>query len=119
VAVVAIGLVVGYGTFALTAQESYSALMPPECRLVTAPGFDLFTGLPHGMTIECAQLTGLGGQLPVAQASPTPPDLAGRRAVPVPLGFAAGVVLAVGVLAVRRVRQASNDRESARSAMRT
>ena len=118
-AVVAIGLIVGYGAFALTAQVSYSDLMPPECRLVVAPGFDLLTGLPHGMTIECAQLTGLGGQLPVAQASPMTPDLAGRRAIPVSLGFAVGVVLALCVLAVRRVRRSSGQGEASGSAVQT
>lgn len=106
-AVLAIGLVVGYAAFLLTAQASYSALMPPECRLVIAPGFDLLTGLPHGMTSECAQLNGLGGQLSVAQATPMTPDLANRRAIPLPLGFAVGATLAVVVLAVRRARRSS------------
>lgn len=118
-AVIAIGLIAGYGAFALTAQVSYSDPMPPECRLVVAPGFDLLTGLPHGMTIECAQLTGLGGQLPVAQASPMTPDLASRRAIPVPLGSGAGVALAFAVLAVRKARRSSGQAETAGSAVRT
>jgi hypothetical protein len=116
-AVIAIGLIAGYGAFALTAQASYSVLMPPECRLVVAPGFDLLTGLPHGMTIECAQLTGLGGQLPVAQVIPMTPDLASRRAIPVPLGSAIGAVLALGVLLIRKVRGSSEQQAEAGSAL--
>jgi hypothetical protein len=109
VAVLAIGLVIGYGAFAVTGQESDRLLLPPECRLVVAAGFDPITGLPHGATVECAQLTGLGGQLPVAQVNPMAPDLASRRAIPVPLGLVVGVGLAFGVLAVRKVRRQPSD----------
>jgi hypothetical protein len=98
-----VGLMVGFGAFLLTAQAS-QALMPPECRLAVAAGFDPLSGLPHGATIECAQLTGAGGQVPVAQANPMSDALASRRAIPVPLGFAAGGALMLIGLAVRRVR---------------
>ena len=78
-AVLAIGLVIGYGAFLVTGQESDTLLLPPECRLSVAAGFDPITGLPHGSTVECAQLTGSGGQLPVAQVNPMTSDLASRR----------------------------------------
>jgi hypothetical protein len=118
VAVVAIGLIAGYGAFALTAQVSYSDLMPPECRLVVAPGFDLLTGLPHGTTLECDQLTGSGGQVPVAQLVAMSDGLASRRAIPVPLGFAAGVALAVAVLAIRKARRSAELGAASGSAVR-
>lgn len=102
-----VGLAVGYGAFLMTSQASQSSIMPPECRAAVEAGFDPFSGLPHGMTIECAQLTGLGGQVPVAQVFPMSDELASRRAIPVPLGFVVGVAVALGVLAIHRVRSSS------------
>jgi hypothetical protein len=105
-ALLAIGLVVGCSAFLLTAQAA-QPLMAPECRPVVEAGFDPISGLPHGATIECAQLTGLGGQVPVAQVIPMTDDLASRRAIPVPLGFAIGAVLALGSLAMYHARRPS------------
>ena len=98
-----IGLVVGYSAFLLTAQATQS-IMPPECRTTVDAGFDPVSGLPHGQTIECGQLTGLGGRIPVAQVYLMSDTLAGRRAIPVPVGFVIGGALTLIGLTVRRAR---------------
>jgi hypothetical protein len=98
-----VGLAVGWGAFLLTGQAA-QPLMAPGCRSVVEAGFDPITGLPHGATIECGQLTGLGGQVPVAQVIPMGEDLAMRRAFPILGGVAVGGALALGVLAIRKVR---------------
>ena len=103
-----VGLIVGYGVFLLTAQAS-QALMPPECQPTVEAGFDPLTGLPHGATIECAQLTGLGGQVPLAQVIPMSADLATRRAIPVPLGFVVGAGLVLFMPIVRGARRRRSD----------
>jgi hypothetical protein len=101
-----VGLVVGCGAFLVTAQASQDQVIS-SCTSTIQPGFDPLTGLPHGATFECAQLTGLGGQVPVEQTDPTPADLASRRAIPVPLGFVLGVALMLIGLTIRRVRLGS------------
>jgi len=105
-----VGLVVGYGAFLLTAQTPQE-LRIPECIPAVDAGFDPWTGLPHGATMECAQPTGAGGQIPVVQPpEPMPPELASRRAIPVPLGFAVGGAVAlVGLTIVRARRQREDD----------
>ena len=104
-----VGLVVGCGAFLLTAQAS-QAIHIPECIPTADAGFDPLTGLPHGATFECAQLTGSGGQTSVVPALSMPPELAGRRAIPVPLGFAVGGTAAlVGLTIARRRRRDDGD----------
>jgi hypothetical protein len=111
-----VGLVAGYGAFLLTAQTPQE-LRIPECLQAVAAGFDPWTGSPHGATMECAQLTGAGGQIPVVQPpEPMPPELASRRAIPVPLGFAVGGALTLVGLAVARARRQPEDDEWADSA---
>ncbi|MHB8397875.1 MAG: hypothetical protein ACYDCI_02950 [Candidatus Limnocylindrales bacterium] len=99
-----VGLIVGFGAFLLTAQASQD-LMNVGCLPAVEAGFDPLTGLPHGARIECAQLTGAGGQIPVAQDIPMSADLATRRAIPVPLGFAVGAGLVLIVSTVSGVWQ--------------
>lgn len=102
-----VGLLVGYGAFLLTAQDSQD-LVISSCTSVLQPGFDPLTGLPHGASFDCPQLTGLGGQVPVRQDDAAPAELATRRAVPVPLGFVLGAAAVLLVLtAARRVRRES------------
>jgi hypothetical protein len=103
---VLVGLLVGYGAFLLTAQDSQD-LVISSCTSTLQPGFDPLTGLPHSASFECPQLTGLGGQVPVRQDAPMSAGLASRRAVPVPLGFVLGFGAALLVLAARRIRRES------------
>ena len=103
-----VGLVVGYGAFLLTAQAP-QALHIPECIPAVDAGFDPLTGLPHGATIDCAQLTGAGGQTSVAQSQAMPAELASRRAIPVPVGFAVGGAGALVGLSIVRVRRRHED----------
>jgi hypothetical protein len=69
-------------------------------------GFDPWTGVPHGRFYTCP---------PAPGATPTvyfqvalPEDVAGHRAIPVPVGFAIGLLFAGGIwflLAVARDRR--------------
>jgi hypothetical protein len=101
-----VGLVVGYGAFLVTAQASQDQAIS-SCTSTLQPGFDPLTGLPHGAAFECAQLTGLGGQVPVEQTEPIPADLVSRRAIPVPLGFVLGAAVILIGLTIRRARLGS------------
>lgn len=102
-----VGLAVGYGAFLLTAQASQE-IMNVGCIPSVDAGFDPLTGLPHGATLECAQLTGAGGQIPVAQDIPMPAGLASRHAIPVPLGFVVGAGSVLLVSTVSRGRRRSD-----------
>ena len=99
-----VGLIVGYGAFLLSAQASQDPVNV-GCVPALETGFDPLTGLPHGATLECAQLTGAGGQIPVAQDIPMPAGLASRHAIPVPLGFVVGAGLVLLVPTVRGARR--------------
>jgi hypothetical protein len=96
-----VGLIIGCAAFLLTAQTP--ALLTIDCSPGVSAGFDPLTGSPH-VSINCAGLNGPGGQSPVAQVLAMPPDLASRRAIPVPLGFVLGLGLTFGSLAAHRAR---------------
>jgi len=87
-----VGLIVGFGAYLPTATAS-QMLHTPECIFRQEAGFDLWTGLPHGATLECSEVRPDGSHPIVTQDYPIPADLAARRAIPVPLGFAAGALV--------------------------
>ena len=87
-----VGLVVGFGAYLLTAAAPQMAHFP-ECVFTQVAGFDPWTGLPHGATLECSEVRPDGSHPIVTQDYPVPDDLAARRAIPVPMGFAAGALL--------------------------
>lgn len=106
---VAAGLVLGIGAFAATGFESPTIYLGP-CYPVVGEGFDPWTGLPHGSVWECAPwIVPAGAGATATEGRPgfaQPPSdaIAGRWAVPVPLGFVAGAGLAL-VAGARRDRR--------------
>ncbi|MGH2513034.1 MAG: hypothetical protein ACRDGQ_10130 [Candidatus Limnocylindrales bacterium] len=90
----AVGLVVGFGAFLLTSQDAGPPVIS-WCLPAAQPGFDPLTGMPHGASFNCPQLTGLGGQISVPQDVPMVANLAARRAIPVPVGVLAGAALSL------------------------
>ena len=103
-----VGLIVGVGGFLLTAQEPDQRTLG-LCHPSIFAGFDLWTGLPHGATMYCPGIfvsTGSNAtpsmiSTPRTSTAPTPPELATRVAVPVPLGFVVGAGLVLLVPTVR------------------
>jgi len=89
--------------FLMTSGHELYTISGPVChdRTLEAPGFDPWTGMPHGVRVTCPQLDR------VPNEGTLPPDLIGRQAIPVPVGGAVGAGVAVLVLAVaqRRRRQ--------------
>jgi hypothetical protein len=88
-----VGIVIGLGAFLLSSQQ------PPFfylgfCHPGIAQGFDPWTGLPHGATLECVPSAATAATQPSTVNLAAPSDLATRRAVPVPVGFGVGVSLA-------------------------
>jgi hypothetical protein len=91
----AVGAAVGLGAFELTAQAP-PAVLPTFCQATAQAGFDPWTGLPHGLTYHCPPLSGqsagttddTGPQTTFVE--PIPPEILGRHAIPVPLGFILG-----------------------------
>ena len=87
-----VGLMVGFGAYLLTAMDAQDQNIS-FCNPGLSAGFDPWTGLPHGATFNCPQLHPDGTQTSFTQYVAMPADLAARRAIPVPLGFAAGAGL--------------------------
>lgn len=87
--------------FLLTSGHEAYTISGPVCqdRTLREPGFDPWTGMPHGVTITCPQLD------PVSHEGTLPPDLVGRQAIPVPVGGAIGGGVAVLVLALAQRRR--------------
>ena len=94
-AAVAVGAAVGLGAFELTGQGP-PAVLPTFCQATAQAGFDPWTGVPHGLTLHCPPDSGqAAGTTDDIRPQTTfvesiPPEIAGRRAVPVPLGFILG-----------------------------
>src|SRR5262245_44404087 len=71
--------------FAVTAQVPSVTFLGGPGWHMTPAGFDPWTGEPYGPVVS-----GAGGP---AISEPVPAELAGRRAVPMPLGFLIGSAL--------------------------
>ena len=100
--VVLAGVVTALVLFGVTGgSATYSYL--GFCGPTVAPGFDPWTGEPHGGIFRCTRIDG-----PITiEPGEVPDDLIGRRAVPLPVGFALGAFIAlvwlpVGWIADRR-----------------
>lgn len=116
VAAVALGAVIGIGAFAVTGYWS-QGVFTGLCQPTSKAGFDPWTGLPHGSTIHCPpeSANSIGGTVVTRPqttfAEPTPPEIATRWAIPVPVGFIAGggivLLLRAAQLAATRRRQRS------------
>jgi hypothetical protein len=81
-----VGIVVGWTTFALTSSViPYQTSTGGLCRSFSQRdgGFDPWTGLPFGWALTCDAYH---------YEAPIPANVAGRRAIPVPVGFAVGSI---------------------------
>ena len=95
-----VGLIIGFGAFVLTSMDSQDRVIS-FCDPGLSAGFDPWTGLPHGATFNCPQIHPDGTQTSFVESVDMSADFAARRAIPVPLGFIAGVglvLLGFGVL---------------------
>ena len=116
VATAAVGAAVGLGAFELTAQAP-PAVLPTFCQATAQAGFDPWTGMPHGLTYHCPPLSGQSAgttddtRPQTTFVEPIPPEILGRHAIPIPLGFilGGGIVL---LWPVRR-RGALSEQQSA------
>lgn len=89
-----VGLVIGVGGFWLTSMEPDQHTLG-LCYPTVSAAFDPWTGLPHGATITCPVTPLAGSNSGLTYQVATPPDLAGRQALPVPLGFVVGAGLVI------------------------
>lgn len=106
-AVVVGAFIIGIAGFWLTSDTPRYSYLGHLCMtgIVREPGFDPWTGDPHGLTFRCTNdLPGLGdgGTHDVTEAPPV--DIAGRRAIPVPVGTALALLF-LGGLAVYNERR--------------
>ena len=104
-----VGVVTGWGAFALTAQHQQYGHLGPLCRgaEIRGEGFDPWTGDPIGATYVCDPTH--PSDRPSHQVTePPPPDLVGRRAIPVQVGFAVGSAATAVLLWARRRRVTSS-----------
>jgi hypothetical protein len=105
--VVGAGLLTAVVAFALTSQTRGYAYLGPLCATNdVSPGFDPWTGDPHGRaydyTPECP--TDHPGIVTRVVAE-IPDELLGRRAIPLPAGFAIGAVAIIAALLIRDFRR--------------
>jgi hypothetical protein len=101
-----IGVATGLGAFDLTAMHQPHLYIGPLCAVDDhSPAFDPWTGLPSGRTfvMQCDASLQQTGEGPLV-IDPVPPDMVGRRAIPVPVGFAVGVAISTAV-AIWRARR--------------
>lgn len=96
-----IGSMVAAGADVTTQSHSTATFFPadwgskvPMCTTtLDGPGFDPWTGFPHGWKYTCDPVqAGIRGAQPSSGEGPIPAVLANRWAVPLPLGFLLGFV---------------------------
>ncbi len=85
-------------------DASCKVLGGPGIHVVDCPGFDPWTGQPHGLTVEYAAVPGLRDAMPPFTAG-APASLEGRRAIPLQVGFTIGLFITFGLLLVTRRRR--------------
>ena len=100
VAACGIGIVVALAAYGATSTAPTFRYLGPLCATDEVyPGFDPWTGVPYGRsyTYDCP------GNEPWEPANPIriedmPTELAGRRAIPLPLGFLVGTGIGLAIL---------------------
>ena len=93
------------GTPPFQADHAYSA---PCASGLEAPGFDPWTGQPHGQRVLCEPV-GINPETVIEQRA-VPAEMVGRWAIPLPVGFLIGATLAGGVLLLIDRRRKTPDR---------
>jgi hypothetical protein len=107
-----LGAFVGVLLFWLTSMEPSQRTLG-LCYPTIEAGFDPWTGLPHGATIYCSQVAVQATPSAVpsiflpgsTRQDPIPPELANRRAIPVPAGFVVGALVVLVPSAIGRARR--------------
>jgi hypothetical protein len=99
------GVVTATVLFVLTSGTRGYGFLGPLCAAneVAAPGFDPWTGEPHGRIFDCVDRFGEASSATTRITAEPPIELMDRQAVPLPAGFAIGAVIAVVWLTVRSV----------------
>jgi hypothetical protein len=97
------GLLIGLAAFWGTSQMTVpTSLGPPvgQCQGETLrePGFDIWTGEPHGGAVVVSECYPDGPTRVVTWGPPD--DLVGRRAIPLPLGTLLGALLLYALMRV-------------------
>lgn len=96
-----VGSAVAAGAYVTTQSHSTATFFPPDygdaqpmcTTTLDAPGFDPWTGFPHGWRYTCDPIQGgIRGAAPSSGEGPIPEVLINRWAVPLPLGFLLGFV---------------------------
>ena len=104
--IVAAGLATGVIAFASTGSYPQRGYLGPICNtgIVRDAGFDPWTGEPVGAIYRCDP-TAAGDPPSHLVPIQLPDDLVGRRAVPIPIGFAFGALVAAPVVFLVRRRK--------------
>ena len=107
--VLAGGVALSVAAFWLTSTTPSHAYLGGPCTdHVALPGFDPWTGQPHGLIYDraddCLTLPA-AWENPTRVVAPVPDDLLGRQAIPIPVGFAVGIALSIGVAAMVGLRR--------------
>ena len=89
------GVVTAITLFSVTSQAPTYGYLGPLCaQHVAGPGFDPWTGEPHGRIYDCTPI--FDESAPTTRITgDVPAELADRRAVPLPVGFAIGSFIAL------------------------
>jgi hypothetical protein len=90
--------------FTSTAASSCNVLGGIGIEVVSCPGFDAWTGEPHGLTVKYNAVPGLHEAVP-PKTDDVPADMRDMRAIPLPVGFTIGLFLTIGVLQAARLRR--------------
>jgi len=101
------GLGLSVGAFWVTSLTPIYTYFGPICATNNVyPGFDPWTGQPHGRSYDFSDC-GLepDGTIVRHIEREIPPEMQGRLALPLPAGFAAGCLITVGALALHDTRR--------------
>lgn len=113
VAITLLGVAFGAAAFAITSFHPQYRYLGPLCTAEDQwPGFDMWTGLPHGRSyIARCDPPLAGAPTPYRYVGPVPDEMAGRRAIPLPVGIPTGWLLAtLGVIWSERRQRSSSPR---------
>ena len=90
------GLVIAVAAYSLTSQPSSEKFLGgPDMTILAYPSWDPWAGSSHGYVIEGTVVDGKGGATRVINESMP------RLVIPLPVGFALGALVTIGVRGVR------------------
>lgn len=103
------GVLLAFAIFLATSRTPAYRFRGPLCASMISPaGFDIWTGQPQGrimLSYPCSPPADGQAQVPTVIID-TPPQIVGRRAVPLPIGVPIGAALTLGALVLVRRRAA-------------